>query len=260
MTKQEISRPSWTRSAIVPPAPAAASRGRKRILVVDDEKDLVDLITYNLGRNGYDHLSAGNGNDAIQIAQREKPDLIILDLMLPGIDGTEVARRLKNDPQTASIPIIMLTAKSEETDVVVGLTLGADDYVTKPFSVKILLARLKTVLRRSDPDEPVDESAQLKAGPLLIDTAKHEATVDGELVKLTLTEFKLLTALVNARGRVLTRDQLMDKAMGTDVFVTDRAIDVHVTAIRKKLGDANWLIHTVRGVGYRLRENPEDQE
>jgi two-component system phosphate regulon response regulator PhoB len=242
------------------PAPPAQSRGRKRILVVDDEKDLVDLITYNLRRNGYDVLTASNGNDVIEIAQSQRPDLVLLDLMLPGIDGTEVARRLKGEPRTANIPIVMLTAKSEETDVVVGLTLGADDYVTKPFSMKILLARLKSVLRRSDPEQAPDETGLLKAGPLTIDGAKHEASVNGEPMKLTLTEFKLLSALVNARGRVLTRDQLMDKAMGPGVFVTDRAIDVHVTAIRKKLGDANWLVYTVRGVGYRLQESSEEEE
>ena len=250
----------------------------RRVLVVDDERDLVDLITYNLKRNGYEVLAAGDGNAALEIAQRELPDLIVLDLMLPGIDGTEVARRLKGDARTAGIPIVMLTAKSEETDVVVGLTLGADDYVTKPFSMKILLARLNAALRRSDagsatpagtggPGAPgaganggAGDSAVLRAGPLMIDTSKHEVTVDGQPIRLTLTEFKLLTALVSARGRVLTRDQLMDKAMGADVFVTDRAIDVHVTAIRKKLGSANWLIHTVRGVGYRLQESPGDAE
>ncbi|HLL89793.1 MAG TPA: response regulator transcription factor, partial [Tepidisphaeraceae bacterium] len=252
-------------------SPAAAGRGsaglvrkgKKVILVVDDEKDLVDLITYNLQRNGYDALASGNGNDAIEIATRDCPDLIILDLMLPGIDGTEVARRLKADSRTAHIPIIMLTAKGEETDVVVGLTLGADDYVTKPFSMKILLARLSTVIRRGEQTAAAAAPAEgsvLRAGPLSIDTSKHEVTVDDQPVRLTLTEFKLLAALVQARGRVLTRDQLMDKAMGTDVFVTDRAIDVHITAIRKKLGTANWLIHTVRGVGYRLQETQEDAE
>jgi two-component system alkaline phosphatase synthesis response regulator PhoP len=258
MTKQNSNRTISSSSAVA--IMPNQSRGRKRILVVDDEKDLVDLITYNLQRNGFEMLAASNGNDAIEIAQREQPDLVILDLMLPGIDGTEVARRLKGDSRTAQIPIIMLTAKSEETDVVVGLTLGADDYVTKPFSMKILLARLNTVLRRAETQQPTDDSGLLKAGPLAIDTSKHEVTVNGELVKLTLTEFKLLTALINARGRVLTRDQLMDKAMGTDIFVTDRAIDVHVTAIRKKLGVASWLIHTVRGVGYRLQETPGEPE
>jgi DNA-binding response OmpR family regulator len=245
-----------------------ATKNKRTILVVDDERDLVDLISYNLTRHGYGVLTALDGNDALDIATRELPDLVILDLMMPGIDGTEVARRLKSDPRTNQIPIVMLTAKGEETDVVVGLTIGADDYVTKPFSMKILLARISTVLRRNEPAPVlvgagggvgVDGTA-LKAGPLTIDTAKHEVTVDGESVKLTLTEFKLLAALVGARGRVLTRDQLMDKAMGTDVFVTDRAIDVHVTAIRKKLGKANYLVHTVRGVGYRLQESPEDAE
>src|SRR5262249_48102651 len=152
----------------------------------------------------------------------------------------------KADARTASIPIVMLTAKGEETDVVVGLTLGADDYITKPFNMKILLARVNTVLRRREPAPLVADGGVLRAGPLAIDTSKHEVMLGSESVKLTLTEFRLLAALVNARGRVLTRDQLMDRAMGSDVFVTDRAIDVHVTAIRKKLGDANWLIHTVR--------------
>jgi two-component system alkaline phosphatase synthesis response regulator PhoP len=242
---------------------AAARKGKRRILVVDDEKDLVDLITYNLGRNGFEVLTAYNGNEALDVAQRETPDLIVLDLMLPGVDGTEVARRLKGDSRTVGIPIVMLTAKGEETDVVVGLTLGADDYVTKPFSMKILLARISAVLRRAEQAEAGAAGAEggiLRAGPLTIDTSKHEAAVNGEPVKLTLTEFKLLTALVSARGRVLTRDQLMDKAMGTDVFVTDRAIDVHVTAIRKKLGGANWLVRTVRGVGYRLQESSDEGE
>jgi DNA-binding response OmpR family regulator len=236
--------------------------GRRKILVVDDEKDIVELVAYNLGRNGFEALVAYDGNEAIDVARKVSPDLIILDLMLPGIEGTEVARRLKADSKTASIPIIMLTAKGEETDVVVGLTLGADDYVTKPFSMKVLLARVGTVLRRSElgAGSGSGEGGILKAGPLVIDTLKHEVAIDNETVKLTLTEFKLLAALVTARGRVLTRDQLMDKAMGTDVFVTDRAIDVHITSIRKKLGSANWLVHTVRGVGYRLRESPEDSE
>ncbi|HEY7086770.1 MAG TPA: response regulator transcription factor [Tepidisphaeraceae bacterium] len=261
MSKQDVMRGAAAATAARGAAVASAPRrGQKRVLVVDDEKDLVDLITYNLQRNGYDVLAAYNGNEAIDLALREQPDLVILDLMLPGLDGTEVARRLKSDPRTSGIPIIMLTAKSEETDVVVGLTLGADDYVTKPFSVKILLARLNTVLRRAEPQPATDESGLLRAGPLVIDPSKHEVTVGGESIKLTLTEFKLLSALVSARGRVLTRDQLMDKAMGADVFVTDRAIDVHVTAIRKKLGDASWLVHTVRGVGYRLQETPGESE
>ncbi len=241
---------------------ATARKNRKRVLVVDDEKDIVDLIRFNLERNGYDVLTAGDGITALELAAKEIPDLIVLDLMLPGVNGTEVARRLKADPATANVPIVMLTAKSEETDVIVGLTLGAEDYVTKPFSIKILLARLNTVLRRSEAPvlSPNGDGAILRAGPLAIDTSKHEVTVEGQSVKLTLTEFKLITALVTARGRVLSRDQLMDKAMGAEVFVTDRAIDVHVTAIRKKLGSASYLIHTVRGVGYRLQESGTEPE
>ena len=236
---------------------SAHAMDKKRILVVDDEKDLRDLISFNLKRNGYDVLTAANGKEALEIAERETPDLILLDVMMPGVDGTEVTRRLKADTRLSQIPLVMLTAKSEETDVVVGLTLGADDYVTKPFSMSILLARLSSVLRRRSPETPIPDGDGdiLRAGPLTIDPNKHEAIVDGESLKLTLTEFKLLTALVTARGRVLSRDQLMDKAMGADVFVTDRAIDVHVTAIRKKLGDAAYLVHTVRGVGYRLQES-----
>jgi DNA-binding response OmpR family regulator len=251
-----------TRASEASPSDAAARKGKRTILVVDDEKDIVEMVTYNLIRNGYAVLSAYSGHEALEVAARETPDLIVLDLMLPGLDGTEVARRLKADARTAGIPIVMLTAKGEETDVVVGLTLGADDYVTKPFSVKILLARLSTVLRRGDATAAggAGDAAVLKAGPLSIDASKHEVAVNGEPVRLTLTEFKLLAALVAARGRVLTRDQLMDKAMGTDVFVTDRAIDVHITAIRRKLGAANWLVHTVRGVGYRLRESAAAEE
>ena len=244
------------------------TKTKRTVLVVDDEKDITELISYNLTRHGYEVLNAFDGVEALEVAQRETPDLVLLDLMLPGLEGTEVARRLKADNRTSGIPIIMLTAKAEETDVVVGLTLGADDYITKPFSPKILLARVNTVLRRNEPPPAAANGAAaaagsealLTAGPLTIDPAKHEVRVADEPVKLTLTEFKLLSALVGARGRVLTRDQLMDKAMGTDVFVTDRAIDVHVTAIRKKLGAASWLVHTVRGVGYRLQESPGDGE
>lgn len=233
------------------------SRRSKRVLVVEDERDLNELISFNLQRNGFDVISAFNGNEAVEKARTQAPDMIVLDIMLPGIDGTEVTRQLKADARLAHIPIVMLTARSEETDVVVGLKLGADDYVTKPFSMKILVARLESLSRRIDHGVAVDVNTTLTAGPLEMDLSRHEATVNGHGVKLTLTEFKLLSALVQARGRVLSRDQLMDKAMGADVFVTDRAIDVHVTSIRRKLGDAAGLIHTVRGVGYRLRDEGE---
>jgi two-component system phosphate regulon response regulator PhoB len=240
------------------------ARERPVILVVDDEHDLVELISMNLERNGFDALAAEDGEAAIELAKRHQPDLILLDLMLPGVDGTEVARRLRDDAKTKDVPIVMLTARGEETDVVVGLTIGADDYVVKPVSPKVLMARVKAVLRRRGPihgEMSTQDNASpgsLTSGPLTMDLDKHEVYADGKLVKLTLTEFKLLRALVEAGGRVLSRDRLMDKAMGTDVFVTDRAIDVHVTAIRKKLGDASWLVHTVRGVGYRLQDAGPD--
>ncbi len=230
---------------------------RKRVLVVDDERDLVELIGLNLQRNGYEVITAHDGNTGLEMARKQAPDLIIMDVMMPGMSGRDVTMQLKGDSQTASIPILMLTAKTEETDIIVGLSMGADDYVTKPFSMKVLMARIAAVLRRKAAVEPAQ--TLMSNGPVAIDQSKHEVTIQGKPVNLTPTEFKLLTALVGARGRVLSRDQLMDRAMGTDVFVTDRAIDVHITAVRKKLGEFAWMIHTVRGVGYRLLEKKEDE-
>jgi two-component system phosphate regulon response regulator PhoB len=230
---------------------------RKKILVVDDERDLVELISMNLQRNGYEVVTAHDGPTGLDLARRQKPDLLILDIMMPGLSGRDVTIALKGDPDTATIPILMLTAKTEETDIIVGLSMGADDYVTKPFSMKVLIARVAAVLRRKAAIEPAN--AILAAGQVVIDQAKHEVTVSGRPINLTPTEFKLLSAILSARGRVLSRDQLMDRAMGADVFVTDRAIDVHITAVRKKLGDLAWMIHTVRGVGYRLLERKEEE-
>ncbi len=229
---------------------------RKKILVVDDERDLVELISVNLQRNGYEVISAHDGATGLDMARKQRPDLVILDVMMPGLSGRDVTMQLKGNPDTATMPILMLTAKTEETDIIVGLSMGADDYVTKPFSMKVLMARVGALLRRKAAAEPAQ--AMLNAGPVVIDQSKHEVTVQGRPINLTPTEFKLLTALVGARGRVLTRDQLMDRAMGTDVFVTDRAIDVHITAVRKKLSEFAWMIHTVRGVGYRLLEKQEE--
>ena len=230
---------------------------RKKVLVVDDERDLVELIGLNLVRNGYEVISAHDGATGLDMARKLSPDLIVLDVMMPGLSGRDVTAALKGDPKTAGIPIVMLTAKTEETDIIVGLSLGADDYVTKPFSMKVLLARLAAVMRRKASVEPAE--SLLSAGPVVIDQSKHEVTVQGKPVNMTPTEFKLLTALFQGGGRVLSRDQLMDRAMGADVFVTDRAIDVHITAVRKKLGDYAWMVHTVRGVGYRLLERKEDE-
>jgi len=230
---------------------------RKKVLVVDDERDLVDLISLNLQRQGYEVITAHDGKVGLELARKQLPDLIILDLMMPGLSGQEVVTRIKGDPQTATLPILMLTARGEETDIIVGLSLGADDYVTKPFSVKVLVARVAAVLRRKAGNESPQQQL-FNAGPLAIDQSRHEITLQGKSVNVTPTEFKLLTALAAARGRVLSRDQLTDRVMGADVYVTDRAIDVHVTAVRKKLGDFAWMVHTVRGVGYRLIEAKEE--
>ena len=230
---------------------------KKKILVVDDERDLVELISMNLVRNGYDVITCHDGKLGLEMARKHLPDMILLDLMMPGMSGQDVAARLKGDPQTASIPIIMLTARGEETDIIVGLSLGADDYVTKPFNMRVLMARVSAVMRRkSNADAPPQH---ITAGPMLIDQSRHEITIGGKPVNVTPTEFKLLMALAVARGRVLSRDQLTARVMGSEVFVTDRAIDVHVTAVRKKLGEYQWMIHTVRGVGYRLLEDREEE-
>ncbi len=230
---------------------------KKKILVVDDERDLVDLIGMNLQRQGYEAVTAHDGKIGLELARKLLPDMIVLDLMMPGLTGQEVATRLKGDPQTANIPILMLTARGEEMDIIVGLSMGADDYVTKPFSMKVLMARIAAVLRRKASASEIGQQI-LSNGAMVIDESRHEVTLEGRPIILTPTEFKLLTALALARGRVLSRDQITDRVMGSEVYVTDRAIDVHVTAIRKKLGDYQWMIHTVRGVGYKLVEVNEE--
>jgi len=227
---------------------------RKHILIVDDEKDLVELLTYNLKKAGFETVSAATGRQALQSIAARVPDLVLLDVMLPELSGTEVASRIRTNPATASVPIIMLTAKSEDVDQIVGLTVGADDYITKPFSMKVVLARIEALLRRVG--TVAAESRTLSLGPLSLDTGTHGATLDGALVKLTLTEFRLLAALLQASGKVLSRSTLMARAMGPGVTVTDRTIDVHMTSIRKRLGKHQSLIRTVRGVGYRLTAEP----
>ncbi len=222
---------------------------RPHILIVEDERDLSDLLVYNLKRAGYSTATAAGGRAALDTVARHAPDLILLDIMIPELSGTEVAARLRAEPASASIPIIMLTAKGEETDQIVGLKVGADDYITKPFSMKVLLARIEALLRRSG--RLGSESGQIRLGPIEISTDTHQATLDGQLIKLTLTEFRILASLVQAGGRVLSRNALMTRAMGPGVTVTERTIDVHVTSIRKKLGDYSHVVKTVRGVGYR---------
>ena len=224
---------------------------RKRIILVEDERDMADLVAGRLRKEGHKVDVAADGTAGWEAIRCDPPDLAILDIMLPGISGMEIARRMREDPRTAAVPILMLTAKSEESDIVVGLKFGADDYVTKPFSMSVLVARIDALLRRSSAASRPTGGA-IKVGPLLIDQDRHTVEVDGQALSLTLTEFKLLTALAAAKGRVLTRNQLMDQAMGLDAVVTDRTIDVHMTALRRKLGKARGCLRTVRGVGYRL--------
>jgi two-component system phosphate regulon response regulator PhoB len=222
------------------------------ILVVDDERDLVELIRFNLERNRYVVLTAGDGEAALASARADRPDLIVLDLLLPRKSGREVAALLKADPDTRAIPLLMLTALSAEGDVVTGLQLGADDYVTKPFSMEVLMARVGAILRRRG--GAAEAPPLVRAGPVRIDRGRYEIRVDDTPIHVTLTEFRLLDALVAARSRVLTRDQLISKAMGPDIAVTDRTIDVHVTSLRRKLGAHRDLVETVRGVGYRFAD------
>lgn len=239
------------------------SPSRKHILVVDDERDLTETLSYALAKAGYDVSVAAAGRQALDAVGARSPDLILLDVMLPELSGTEVAGRLRANPQTAAIPIIMLTAKGEEVDQLVGLAVGADDYIPKPFSMKVLLARIEAVLRRTGRGAGPGETRALVVGPVRLDLETHEATVAGEPVKFTLTEFRLLSSLMQAGGRVLGRAALMSKAMGAGVMVTDRTIDVHVTSIRKKLGPAAGIIKTVRGVGYRATPDltaPSEEE
>ncbi len=224
----------------------------RSILVVEDELDLAELLRYNLNVSGHRTEVVHSGRAALDMVAAKKPDLIVLDVMLPEIDGIEVAKRLKGDPETATIPIIMLTAKSADEDQIRGLDAGADDYVTKPFSIKVLMARVDATLRRAARDGAA--SAIVELGPIRIDLDRHEAGISGESIRLTLTEFRLLAALMQAPGRVLSRRGLISNAIGPGITVTERTIDVHVAAIRRKLGAQGSMIQTVRGVGYRINE------
>ena len=224
---------------------------RKNILVIEDENDIIQLVQYNLEKEGFKVHSAENGEDGIRMAKNLKPHLVILDLMLPEIDGLEVAKRMKKSEVLSHIPIIMLTAKSEESDVVVGLEVGADDYITKPFSPKILISRVKAVLRRYE--IPVNKR-KTKIGILSIDSSKHKVAISNKDVVLTATEFKLLEYLAQRPGIVLTRDKLLNGVFGYEAGIYDRTIDAHIKSLRKKLGKAKDYVETVRGVGYRFKE------
>lgn len=224
---------------------------RKRIILIEDEKDMAELVAMRLKREHYDVEVAHNGLEGLNKILSAPPDLVLLDLMLPKISGTEVATELRKNPRTANLPIIMLTAKGEESDIIVGLHIGADDYVRKPFSMSVLVARIAAVLRRAERTEE-DKMDVLEAGPIYMDRLRHCVEVDGSPIALTLTEFRLLAAIIAGKGRVLTRDQLINKALGQNAVVTDRTIDVHITSLRRKLGKARDYVETVRGVGYRL--------
>ena len=228
---------------------------KEKILVVDDEEDILELVQYNLTKEGYKIICAMSGEEALKKASREAIDLIVLDLMLPGIDGLEVTRKLKDNAKTRNIPIVMLTAKGEESDIVTGLELGADDYITKPFSPRILTARVRAVIRRRV-GLPVEDESVIHIHDLEIHSGRRSVKAGGEPVELTYTEFQVLYILARRPGWVFTRAQIVDAVRGEDYPVTDRSVDVQIVGLRKKLGIHGKYIETVRGVGYRFRENP----
>ena len=227
----------------------------EKILVIEDDDDVRELIKYNLSRENYQVFETADGEEGLEMARTIMPDLIVLDLMLPGIAGMEICKTLKSERNTQGILIIILSAKGEESDIVIGLELGADDYITKPFSPRILLARIKSVMRRRSRSVPSDED-MITIHNVRIDPGRHEVSVDDERVNLTTTEFKLLQYLARHPGWVFSRYQIVDAIKGDDYPVTERAIDVQIVGLRKKLGEAGKLIETVRGVGYRLKDNP----
>jgi two-component system phosphate regulon response regulator PhoB len=228
---------------------------KEHILVVDDEEDILELLTYNLEREGYQVTGALSGEDALRKIKTMTFDLVILDLMLPGMDGLEITKSLKNDQKTRHLPILMLTAKGEEADIVTGLELGADDYVTKPFSPRILIARIRAVLRRKS-EKPADESAVLRIHGLEIDPGRRGVLANNQSIDLTFTEFQILLTIARKPGWVFTRFQIVDAVRGSNYPVTDRSVDVQIVGLRKKLGSFGKYIETVRGVGYRFSENP----
>jgi len=225
---------------------------KEKILIVDDEEDVLELVQYNLDKNGYRIETATTGEKALTKARTKLPDLIILDLMLPDIDGLDVCKKLKSDTKTQNIPIIMLTAKGEEADIVTGLELGADDYVTKPFSPKVLVARVRRILHKTIARNL--EKAPVKIHELTIDPARRQVLIKNKPVDLTFTEFNILYALAKRPGLVFTRYQIVDMLHGDDYLVTDRAVDVQIVGLRKKLGPCSKYIETVRGVGYRFKD------
>ena len=225
---------------------------RQTILIVDDEADIRELVGFNLNHDGYDVINASSGERAVEKAIQKLPDLILLDLMLPGIDGLEVCKRLKKNPKTEKIPVIMLTAKGDEADIITGLELGADDYVTKPFSPRVLMARIKRVIQRT---AGVDENHDvIQVGELTIDASRHQVLAKDKQIELTFTEFAILQTLAKRPGLVFTRYQIVDSIRGGNYVVSDRAVDVQIVSLRKKLGNYGEYIETVRGIGYRFKD------
>jgi two-component system phosphate regulon response regulator PhoB len=231
---------------------------KRSVLIVEDEEDIRELLSYTLIREGYQVATVSSGEEALTVAEAKPPDLVILDLMLPGLDGLTVCRKLRANPQTDAVGIIMLTAKGEEGDIITGLNTGANDYITKPFSRNVLLARVRAVLRnvaqRGDGGTDVDPDAEIKIHDLSIHPGRHLVQVDGTAVELSATEFRTLFVLARKPGWVFTREQILDAVHGDNYAITDRAVDVHIVSLRKKLGPAGVYIETVRGVGYRFKE------
>lgn len=223
-----------------------------RVLIIEDERALRDVVAYNLRRTGYETLEAGTASEGLSLLRSARPDLVVLDLMLPDLPGTEICKRIKADPELAPTRVVMLTARGEEADRIVGFELGADDYVTKPFSVRELVLRVGAVLRRG---EPAPANDALRAGPIVLDPERHRVTVNDEEVSLTALEFRLLQTLLERRGRVQTRERLLEDVWGMHGDITTRTVDTHVKRLREKLGPASHLVETVRGVGYRIAED-----
>ncbi|MFM9961532.1 MAG: response regulator [Planctomycetaceae bacterium] len=224
---------------------------KPKILIIEDERSLIDILSYNLSREGFDVTTSSDGAEGLRRAQTSAPDLIVLDLMLPGLDGLQICRQLRSDPKTQGIRILMLTAKSEEVDEIVGFNMGADDYVAKPFKIKPLISRIKALLRRPSVEPASGEL--ISVASIEVDRTLHTAKLDGEEMLLTPTEFKMLWTMMRRPGRPYSRNELLDNARGEDANALERTIDVHVRSLRQKLGDKGNLIETVRGIGYRFK-------
>lgn len=225
---------------------------KKNILLIEDDKDISELISYNLKKENFNVITAYDGEEALNLIKDNVIDLIILDLMLPSVSGIDLLKYIKRDEKTKNIPVIIETAKGEENDIVLGLELGADDYVTKPFSPKVLVARIKRLIERTE-EKSINEKL-LNAGPVTLDLTRHKVTLKGKPIELTLVEFKLLSYLISNKGKVLSRDEILSNIWLDEVYVIDRVVDVHINSIRKKLGEESYLIETVRGIGYTFKE------